>query len=87
LTAETQRTAETSVLFSADSAVLSASAVDLVAILHGFIARLKVAQNIANQWFVSLQKSAMTARVGAAVFAWQRRVPVASCGAGIRRSS
>jgi hypothetical protein len=49
LTAETQRTAETAVLFSADSAVLSASAVDSVAISMDLSHFLKLAQNIANQ--------------------------------------
>jgi hypothetical protein len=59
LTAETLRTAETAVLFSADSAVLCASAVDLVAIHIDSTHLLKVAQNIINQWFVNLQKSAV----------------------------
>jgi hypothetical protein len=49
LTAETLRTAETAGLFSAYSAVLSASAVNLVAIDMDSSHLLKVAQNIANQ--------------------------------------
>jgi hypothetical protein len=59
LTAETLRTAETAMLFSVDSAVLGASAVNPVAIRMDSSNLLKVAQKIANQWFVNLQKSAV----------------------------